>query len=113
LSGDLRAGDILLINTGYYKKFRDADYYETYPEITEAFAREAVRLGVSMVGMDTPSPDRAPYLIHRILLGSDVLIIENLNNLDALKDIGAFEVFAFPVKIDIEAAQVRVVARVQ
>jgi len=28
--------------------------------------------------VDSPSPDREPYPVHRVLLGSGVLIVENL-----------------------------------
>lgn len=106
---DAKKGDILIINTGFYKRFREKGYYEEFPEITEAFARKAVEIGISIIGTDTASPDRPPFAVHRILLGNNVLIIENLANLDSLKG-EDFDVCALPMKLDTEAAPVRVVA---
>lgn len=54
-------------------------------------ARLLVDLEVGLVGTDGPSLDRsgslsksADFAVHRLLLGSDVLIAENLDNLDLL-----------------------------
>lgn len=102
-------GDIVFIMTGFYKKFGIPAYYETYPEISEAFALKMVELGVGMVGMDTPSPDRSPFPIHKLLLENDILIVENLTNLENLM-YKQFTVAALPVKFDVEAAPVRIIA---
>ncbi|NCC22015.1 MAG: cyclase family protein [Alphaproteobacteria bacterium] len=106
----IEPGAILLVLTGWSSRFRQPDYYESYPEITVAFAREIVKRGVSLLGLDTPSPDREPYEIHKILLGRDVLIIENLSNLESLLTVPAFRIHAYPAKLDADAAPVRVVA---
>ncbi|QQR55212.1 cyclase family protein [Candidatus Peregrinibacteria bacterium] len=105
-------GDIVLILTGFSKIFGTPEYYESYPEISETFASKMVELGVHIVGTDTPSPDRSPFAIHKILLGSDILIIENLTHLEALLGQEPFTVTALPVKFDAEAAPVRVVAEI-
>lgn len=105
-------GDIVLIMTGLSSKFGTSEYYESYPEISEAFASKMVEIGVSIVGMDTPSPDRPPFAIHKLLLGNDVLIIENLTNLEILLEHVQFTVVALPAKFDSEAAPVRVVAQI-
>ena len=98
--------------TGFSNKFGVPEYYESYPEITAAFASKMVELGVSIVGMDTPSPDRPPFVIHKLLLGNDVLLIENLTNLESLLEHVQFTVAALPAKFDAEAAPVRVVAQI-
>lgn len=105
-------GDIVLIMTGFSSKFGSPEYYESYPEINEAFASKMLEFGVSIVGMDTPSPDRAPFAIHKLLLGKDVLIIENLTNLESLLGHEQFTITALPAKFDAEAAPVRVVAQI-
>jgi kynurenine formamidase len=105
-------GDIVLIMTGFSSKFGTSEYYESYPEISEVFASKMVELGVSIVGMDTPSPDRSPFAIHKILLASDVLIIENLTNLESILGHAQFTVVALPAKFDAEGAPVRVVAQI-
>jgi len=68
---------------------------------------------IHLLGLDTPSPDRAPYPIHRQLLGAEIVIVENLTHLDRLLGIANFEVIALPVKFQAEAAPARVVARVK
>lgn len=106
-------GDIVLIMTGFSNKFTAPEYYESYPEISEDFASKMVELGVSIVGMDTPSPDRPPFAIHKILLGNDILIIENLSNLESLLQHEQFTVVALPAKFEAEAAPTRVVAEIK
>ena len=108
---DIQPGDIVLVMFGWGGKFREPDYYQKYPEITEQFAAQLADLKVSIVGIDTPSPDRLPYKVHKILLGQDILIIENLVNLENLAS-KKFELVALPVKFDTEASFCRVVARI-
>ena len=64
-----------------------------------------------MVGMDTPSPDHAPYKVHKILLGNEILILENLTNLEQLLNKN-FEVIALTPKLEADAAPARVVAKI-
>lgn len=110
---NIQQGDCVLIYTGFDEKFGTPEFYTDYPVLAEDFARELVDIGISFIGMDTPSPDNAPYAVHRILLGSDILIIEGLCNLNELATISSFEVIALPAKFEAEAAPIRVVARVE
>lgn len=109
---NIQQGDVVIVFTGFWEKFGQPDYYEKYPEIGEDFAEKMVDFGVKFVGMDTPSPDRAPYKIHKILLSKDILILENLNNLEELLEFKDFEIIALPAKFEADAAPVRVVAKV-
>lgn len=111
LLGDVKSGEIVLFWTDWDKKFGTEEYYGKFPVLTPALAEKLVALGVKMIGMDSPSPDRQPHTVHRILLEKEILIVENLVGLEAL--VGkAFEVFALPSKYDADSAPVRVVARV-
>ena len=65
-----------------------------------------------MVGFDFPSPDYHPFNIHQILLGNQILILENLTNLSELLPYREFELLAFPLKINADSSPVRVVARI-
>jgi len=98
--------------TGFSDKFGQEEYFKSYPELQEEFSLKLVELGISIVGMDTPSPDRSPFKIHKLLLKNDVLIIENLTNLKTLLEFNNFNVSALPPKLEAEAAPVRVVAQV-
>jgi kynurenine formamidase len=105
-------GDIVLVLTGWDQHLRDGTYYRDYPEVAPDFAHELVRAGVAVMGLDTPSPDRPPFEVHKILLSQQVPIIENLTNLEALVGVRRFEVIALPAKLQCDAAPVRVIARV-
>ncbi len=109
---NISKGDCVLVYTGFDQKFRQPAFYESYPVFTEDFAHKLVELKVKFVGMDTPSPDKAPYNVHRILLENEVLIIEGLTNLSELLDVKIFEVIALPAKFEAEAAPVRVIAKI-
>jgi kynurenine formamidase len=106
----LGAGDIVLVLTGWCRRFKDNTYCADYPELTPEFAHQLVRLRPTIVGLDTPSPDRPPFEVHKILLSAGVPIIENLTNLEALLGIDAFDVVALPAKLQADAAPVRVIA---
>lgn len=106
------AGDIVLVHSDISTWYREPEYYSCYPVFTEEFAKEIVKRGVNMVGLDFCSPDNLPYAIHKILLGAEILIIENMTNLDKLVGVKEFEVIALPAKFDTEAAPARVVARI-
>src|SRR6185295_6125634 len=60
-SAQINKGDIVLVCFGWATEFGQDEYYQNYPELTAAFGKKLVELGVSIVGMDTPSPDKAPY----------------------------------------------------
>lgn len=109
---NIKEGDCVLVYTGFDDLFRKPEFYGDYPELTEAFGSRLVELKVKFVGLDTPSPDKAPYEVHRILLKEEILIIEGLTNLSMLLDLDEFEVIALPAKYDSEAAPVRVIARI-
>lgn len=108
---DIQAGDILLFWTACAENYGQPDYYTNFPRMTEDLAWQIVELGVKIVGLDTPGPDDSPHPIHKILLGHDVLLIENLVHLEQLAGHPAFSVVALPAKWVADAAPVRVVAK--
>jgi hypothetical protein len=65
-----------------------------------------------MLGMDTPSPDRAPYQVHQSLLSAGIYIIENLTNLNKLTGEKYFEIISLPLKIKANSSPARVLARI-
>jgi kynurenine formamidase len=63
-----------------------------------------------MVGLDTGSVDTGDvFPIHKILLGGDVLIIENMTNLAPLAG-KAFTVYALPLKLEVDGSPARAIA---
>ena len=111
----IHAEDIVLVYTGWDKKFNEKEYFdvEAFPKFSEELARELVKAKIKLVGMDTASPDREPFNVHKILLGNGILIMENLCNLDALLGVKKFEVMAFPVKFYADGGMARVVAKTE
>lgn len=110
---DIRAGDIVLFDTGTAGRFYEASYFTEYPVLSEAMARYLVASQVKMVGLDAPSADNDEgFPIHKILLGSGIPIIENLTNLTALEH-EQFNVYAVPLKLDLDGAPVRAFAEVR
>ncbi|KKQ33544.1 MAG: Cyclase family protein [candidate division TM6 bacterium GW2011_GWF2_37_49] len=61
-------GLIVLILTGFDKKFGTDEYFNNHPVISADFARELVKRNVKMVGMDLFSPDNYPFEVHKIFL---------------------------------------------
>lgn len=104
---------VVLLFTGYDEFFQEEKYFTSYPTITDSLAELLIRKQVKMLGIDTPSPDRHPYDLHKKLLRNDILLLENLTNLKSLVGAGNFEVLAFPLKIDAEASFVRAVCLIR
>jgi len=110
MKAGIQEGDIVLFQTGMSEKYHDAVYFEAYPVMPEEVAQYLVESKVKMVGVDAYSVDNEEdFPIHKLLLGGNVLIIENLTNLHALKD-SAFTVCALPLKLQIDGAPARVIA---
>ncbi len=66
--------------------------------------------GVQLVGVDTPSVDQPPFPAHLPLLTHDVIIVENLTKLNAIRS-QIFELIVLPLKVTArEASPVRAIA---
>lgn len=108
----VKGKSIVLIHTGMDCCYGEEKYYSNHPVLNIPFCEMLVKNNIKMVGLDMPSPDRFPFEAHKYLLSHDVLILENLTNLDKIKDDDNFEVMAFPLKIKSDSCMVRAVARV-
>jgi len=102
----------VIVHTGWSKHWNTETYFEDHPFLTQEAAEYLRDCGVKLVGIDSHNIDdtrgnRRP--VHTILLGSDILIVEHLCNLDKLpesnylfsavppkfKGVGTFPVRAF------------------
>jgi kynurenine formamidase len=87
----IRAGDIVVLHTGWWRHF-STDQYGRHPSPSVDLARWLITRRVTMVAVDTPTPDIPARLrpqgfdwpVHHALLGAGVLIAEHLTNLDDL-----------------------------
>ncbi|GAA4540227.1 cyclase family protein [Pseudonocardia xishanensis] len=81
----VRAGDRVLLRTGFSDRYADPSYHR-HPYLTEAAARWLVDRGVRLVAVDLLTPEQPRTLridegfgfpVHHVLLGGEVLIVEN------------------------------------
>lgn len=109
---ELKPGDAVLFYTGSGDNYRNDTYATEYPKVELELANLLVEKGAKIVGADMISFDHdEPYPIHKALLDNDVLLIENLINLDTV--VGKrFKLYALPIKLELHAAPVRVIAEV-
>ncbi len=77
--------------------------------LTKKFASKLIEKKIKIIGIDSASPDKEPFEIHKMLLKEDILIVENLVGLKDL--VGQrFKCFIMPLKIkDADGAPCRVV----
>lgn len=91
----------LLVQTGWSRHWNTERYYEGHPYLTEGAARFLKNNGVKLVGIDTYNIDDVSSKerpVHSILLGSDILIVEHMHNLESVPDEN-FKFYAVPLKV--------------
>ncbi|OGG14137.1 hypothetical protein A2773_05300 [Candidatus Gottesmanbacteria bacterium RIFCSPHIGHO2_01_FULL_39_10] len=108
----LKKDAVVLFYTDYIKNREEVTYFENYPVVGKTLAERLISIGVKMIGIDAPSIDHEPYPLHKMLLGNDILILENLCNLDQIYK-KKLQVYAFPIKVPTDGVPVRVVAEVR
>lgn len=109
----IKEGSIVILYTGHSKYFGQSNYFNEHPVLTNSFAELIVRKKVKMLGMDTPSPDKSPFEIHKLFFENNILIIENLTNLERLLNYSTIEITALPIHIKADSSLARVIAKVQ
>ena len=111
----LEKGDSLLLQTGWSDYLGLPKYRDKLPRIGKELAQWMVKKSVKMLGVEPPSVAdvqnmEEAMLIHKILLGGNVVIIEGLTNLNLIqKDL--VWLIALPLKIEKgDGAPARVIA---
>ncbi len=107
----VRPKSIVLLYTGISRLFESKEYFDNHPVVSKELAQLFVERQVKMVCIDSPSPDRHPFEVHKLLLENNILIAENLTNLDKLLFVNKFEIIAFPLNIHADSSPARIVAR--
>jgi kynurenine formamidase len=97
--------DALLLNYGWYEKYKPLPqgrhYLEGWPGLSRQAAEYVIRSGVRLVGCDTISIDAdgaEGFPAHHVLLSNEVKVVESLANLDASPPVGGL-FMAVPLKI--------------
>jgi arylformamidase len=92
-------GTILMLATGWSDgAWQSERLYEANPFLAQDAASALAEAGPSALGLDFAVDDTKPWPNHTILLGAEVLLIENLMRLPELPRDG-FEVTAYPLKL--------------
>lgn len=100
-TGYALAGKAVLIETNWSRHWNTEQYYEGHPHLTADAAHYLQEQGVRLVGIDTYNIDDVSGKdrpVHTILLGSDILIVEHMCNLQAVPS-SAFQFYAVPIKV--------------
>ena len=123
IHGPVPVGSVVLFHTGWHEKFddpaaylnQDAEGVLHFPGLSKEAAQELVDRDVLGVGIDTLSIDPGTsktFEAHHVVLGANKYQIENLDNLDALPEVGATIIIAVLPVLDGTQAQARVMALV-
>src|SRR6202035_3219584 len=108
--GRIPPGAIVLLRTGWASRWPDAQRYRNqdkqgkmhFPGFSVEAAKMLVERGVSGLGCDTLSADygaSGDFAVHHLALGAGLYHLENLSDLSAIPEAGAFLVVA-PIKLE-------------
>ena len=100
---------ILNIYSGYDKWWGHTKYFSP-PPLTPQQAEWIGKLGIKILGTDVISV--GDIMIHRLLQGKGILIVEEMRNLKEILYQEA-ELYLFPLKLTKEASPVRAVAKLR
>ncbi len=111
-AGSIQQSDFVLFHTGWSLKWGSAEYYADFPVLSAEAARWLCGFRLKGLGFDCISVDpvgASPMAIHHVILGHDMVIIENLRGLESL--VGHEFMFAcLPLKIrDSDGSPIRAV----
>ena len=113
--GKIPSNSLVIIRTGWDKYWHDTKAYRNdliFPSVSMAAGELLLERKVAGLGIDTLSPDRgdSQFPIHKMFLGENKYLLENLANTHTLPARGAMT-FALPMKVEAGTeAPVRVVA---
>jgi len=112
--GDLIAEcEFVILNTGWSRYWGREQYFKDFPVLTPEAGQWIGRLNLKGIGVDTVSVDTVDsktFLVHKTLLQRNMVILENLTNLDQIKQ-DIFTLCFFPLKIyNADGSPVRAVA---
>lgn len=104
--------EAVLFRTMHSEKWNTPEYYGKYPLFSENVALALNNHQIRIVGFDSPSPDKEPYVFHKTFLSGNTFIIENLTNLSEIPEKTSFRLYSFPLKLNAEASLIRAVAEI-
>ena len=118
-AGAVGPGEILLLCTGWGERlWGRPEYWSDSPVISEDGAAWCVERGVKAVGFDffqeqaakRARIEPADYVVHKVLLGRDIGLVEHLTNLSRIVDERPYVVILPVNLVDAEGAPARAIA---
>ena len=111
----LKGIDFILFNTGWDRYWGTEAYFKNFPVPDQSILERLLQFNIKGFGIDAISVDpinSKELPNHHTILTGNCIIIENLTNLNTLKN-KEFEIYCFPLKIDqSDGSPVRAVARI-
>ena len=113
--GKIPENSFVIIHTGWSRYWNDPVQYRNqlqFPSISKDAAELLLKRNIAGLGIDTLSPDteKSGFPVHQILLSAEKIIIENMNNTDQLRPVGAY-LIALPMKVfNATEAPIRIIA---
>lgn len=105
--------DFVVIRTGWEKYWGTASYFEGFPVLSSDAAKWLASFNLKGVGVDAISVDGVgseSFDVHFSFMEKEIVIIENLTNLNQIRD-EFFTLSVFPLKLqDADGSPVRAVA---
>lgn len=100
--GQIQENSFVAFYTGWSQYWNNPKQYHNnhlFPSISESVAKILVSRNVTGIGIDTLSPDlpTSGFPVHKIILGADKYIVENIAGLEKMPAIGA-HVLILPIK---------------
>jgi kynurenine formamidase len=109
---EVRRGERLLLRSGWSARWGSEGYFDQFPPLPRVLAEQLAAAPAALVGLETPSlhPDgEEDGLLHRLLLGAGVAILENLTGLERLPERVFLAALPLPLR-GLDGAPCRVVA---
>lgn len=100
----------VLFRTGWDVHYPHDRYFREHPVFTPALVEWLSSSSLRGVGIDLPSPDKAPWQAHHKLLGKGIILLENLRGLNRLPLQRSFDLLCIPLPVQAEASWVRPLA---
>jgi arylformamidase len=109
----LPQGGAVVLHTGWDARWGSDDYL-SHPYLRDEAARRLVAAGAGLVAIDALNVDSTPQgraTVHEILLGADVLIVENVRGLEQLESGRPYRFAFLPLRLTgLDGSPVRAVA---
>lgn len=109
----LREVDFIIIKTNWSSYWGSARYFDRFPFLTAEAAKWLTGFNLKGIGVDAISIDDMEtknFPVHNILFSNNMIVIENLTNLDSVKE-EIFMLSCLPLKYEMaDGSPVRAVA---